>query len=290
MVSDAVEVEEPQVATWTGDPWQVGVKAFENHDNELAVGALRAAVGEKEESSYRHYVYALALRRTGEIEDAVVELERSLELSPAAPKSWIALARCEIDRGEMKAARAAVDAALELDLDSADAWHLLGRVELGEASLEQAEAAFAKALEKNPEHAWASNNLGYTRILQDRFDEALAPLQDAVASGSEEPVFYNNLGIALERSGHTELAALSFAHAVVLGHGPAEASMERVEELIESGGTAFAAVDSVEFIGAGDLTARVENAVLFVSAEVVDEDLDLVEPELLVVKEDPESR
>ena len=103
-------------------------------------------------------------------------------------------------------------------------------------------------------------------------------------------MFFNNLGIALERSGHAELAALSFAHAVVLGHGPAEASMARVEELIEAEGTAFAAVDSVEFIGADDLAARVENAVLFVSAEVVDEDADLIEPELVVVKEDPESR
>jgi tetratricopeptide (TPR) repeat protein len=290
VVSDPATVEKVALPTFAGDPWQAGVKAFENHEDELAVEALRAAVAEKEDSGYRHYVYALALRRTGEIDDAVTELERSLELSPAAPKSWIALARCEIDRGEMGAARAAVDAALELDLDSADAWHLLGRVELGEGSLEHAEAAFAKALQRNPEHAWASNNLGYTRILQDRFDEALAPLQDAVASGNEEPVFFNNLGIALERSGYTELAALSFAHAVVLGHGPAEASMERVEELIASDGTAFAAVDSVEFIGAGDLAARVENAVLFVSAEVAYEEVDLVEPDLVVVKEDPESR
>jgi tetratricopeptide (TPR) repeat protein len=290
VVSDSAKEAEVVTPAFTGDPWPAGVEAFENHEDALAVEALRAAVAEKEDSSYRHYVYALALRRTGDIDDAVNELERSLELSPAAPKSWIALARCEIDRGEMVAARAAVDAALELDLDSADAWHLLGRVELGEGSLEQAEAAFAKALARNPEHAWASNNLGYTRILQDRFDEALAPLQNAVASGSEEPVFFNNLGIALERSGYTELAALSFAHAVVLGHGPAEDSMGRVEELIEADGTAFAAVDSVEFIGAGDLAARIENAVLFVSAEVVDEETALVEPELVAANEDPESR
>lgn len=289
-VSDVARVEEPEAPTWTGDPWQVGVKAFENHADELAVEALGAAVGEKEESSYRHYVYALALRRTGAIDNAVIELERSLELSPAAPKSWIALARCEIDRGETKAARDAVDAALELDLDSADAWHLLGRVELGEGALAHAEAAFVKALDRDPEHAWASNNLGYARILQERFEEALPPLQDAVASGNEEPVFFNNLGIALERSGYTELAALCFAHAVVLGHGPAEASMDRVEGRMEANGKAFAAVDSVEFIGPDDLAARVENAVLMVSVEVVDEEADLVESELVAANESPESR
>lgn len=290
VVSDPATVEEPEQPAFTGDPWPTGVQAFENHDDELAVEALRAAVAEKEDSAYRHYVYALALRRTGDLEGAVIELERSLELSPAAPKSWIALARCEIDRGETKTARDAVDAALELDLAAADAWHLLGRIELSEGALEQAEAAFVKALERDAEHAWASNNLGYTRILQERFEEALPPLQAAVASGNEEPVFFNNLGIALERSGHTELAALSFAHAVVLGHGPAEESMDRVEGLIAAEGTSFAAVDSVEFIGAGDLAARVENAVLLVAVEVADEEAELVEPELVAANENPESR
>ena len=291
---EAVAVSEPAkdetLATpdWTGDPWQVGVKAFEQRDDELAVKALRAAVAQKEQSGYRHYVYALALRRSGDVHAATVELERSLELSPAAAKTWIALARCEIDRGEMGAARDAVDHALELDLESADAWHLLGRVELGDGSPEHAEAAFAKALERNPEHAWASNNLGYARILQERFAEAVSPLQDAVASGQPEAVFFNNLGIALERTGHEQLAALSFAHAVVMGHGPAESSMARVEARLGASGQAFAAVDSVEFVGPGELAARIEDAVLLIAAEVAGEDL--VEPGLVVANEEPGSR
>jgi len=265
------EVDEVELPGWDGDPWQAGVAAFEAHEDALAVDALRAAVAEREDSSYRHYLLGLALRRVGDVESAVIELERSLELSPAAQKSWIALARCELDRADTTAARAAVDAALELDLESADAWHLLGRVEMAEGSAEQAEAAFERALTRDGGHAWASNNLGYVRILQERFEDALAPLQDAVASGKDEPVFFNNLGIALERSGHSELAALSFAHAVLLGHGPAEQSMERVEERLESDGGAFAAIDSVEFVEPDDLAARVEQAVLLLSVEVADE-------------------
>jgi Tfp pilus assembly protein PilF len=204
-------------------------------------------------------------------------------------KTWSALARCELDRGETTAARAAVDAALELDLESADAWHLLGRVEMAEGAFENAEAAFTKALEKDTGHAWAANNLGYARILQERFEAALAPLQKAVAIRGDEPVFFNNLGIALERNGHRELAALSFAHAVVLGHGPAEQSMERVEALIGSGDTAFAAVDSVEFIGAPELAARVEQAVLLITVETGDEDPGLTEPGVIASNESPES-
>ena len=289
-VSDIPEAAAAVGPTWTGDAWTAGVQAFERHENELAVEALKVAVAEREDSSYRHYVLALALRRVGQTDDAVIELERSLELSPAASKTWSALARCELDRGESAAARAAVDAALELDLDSADAWHLLGRVEMAEGSVEHAEAAFAKALERDAGHAWAANNLGYARILQEQFEAALGPLQSAVASRDDEPVFFNNLGIALERTGHRELAALSFAHAVVLGHGPAEESMQRVETLIEDEGTAFAAVDSVEFIGAPELAARVEQAVLLIAVEVADEELELIEPELAAVNETPESR
>ena len=286
-VREADVIEEPR---WTGDAWTAGVEAFGQGRDELAVDALKAAVAEREDSSYRHYLLALALRRTGQIDDAVIELERSLELSPAASKTWSALARCELDRDETAAARVAVDAALELDLESADAWHLLGRVEMSEGTLEHAEAAFTKALEKDAEHAWAANNLGYARILQERFEAALAPLQAAVAIRGDEPVFFNNLGIALERSGHRELAALSFAHAVVLGHGPAEQNMERVEDLIGNGDTAFAAIDSVEFIGAPELAARVEQAVLVVTVDLDDEELGLIEPGLVAANETPESR
>ena len=289
-VSDVSEVDPAEEPRWTGNAWTVGVQAYEQRRDELAVDALEVAVSEHEDSSYRHYLLALALRRTGQTDYAVVELERSLELSPAASKTWSALARCELDRGETTAARAAVDAALELDLESADAWHLLGRVEMAEGAIEHAEAAFTRALEKDAGHAWAANNLGYARILQGRFEAALAPLQKAVAIRGDEPVFFNNLGIALERNGHRELAALSFAHAVVLGHGPAEQSMERVEILIGSGGTAFAAVDSVEFIDAPELAARVEQAVLLITVDVGDEEPGLIEPGAIASNKSPESR
>lgn len=271
-VSEFLEVREPEAPLWTGDPWKAGVAAFAAGEDEVAVDALREAVAEREDSSYRHYLLGLALRRVGEVEDAVIELERSLELSPAASKSWIALARCELDRGSTGAARAAVDAALEIDLESADAWHLLGRVELAEGALEHAEAAFTKALARDAGHAWAANNLGYARILQERFEQALPALQDAVASGADEPVFFNNLGTALERTQNPELAALAYAHAVVRGHGPAEQSMARVESGLAASGSAFAAVDSVEFIGSAELAARVEQAVLLVAVEVADEE------------------
>lgn len=289
-VSESAAEVEANAAVFAGDPWTVGVEAFEAHRDELAVSALRAAVAEREESGYRHYVLALALRRTGEVEDAIAELERSLELGPGAAKTWIALARCELDRGETTAARAAVDAALELDLDSADAWHLLGRVELDEGALEHAEAAFAKALDRDPEHAWAANNLGYVRILQERFAEALGPLQVAVAGGKAEPVFLNNLGTALERTGRSELAALAFAHAAVLGHEPAGASLERVESDLAAAGHSFAAADSVEIVDAPQLAARVEQAVLLGRAEVVGEDEELIESDLVAANENGDSR
>lgn len=287
-VSEEESADPVDAPGWTGDPWTAGVEAFEARDDELAVRALRAAVAEREQSGYRHYVLGLALRRTGETEDAVIELERSLELAPASQKSWIALARCELDRGETTAARAAVDAALELDLESADAWHVLGRVELAEGALEHADAAFSRALDHDPAHAWAANNLGYVRILQERFDEAVAPLQTAVADDPDEPVFLNNLGTALERTGHAELAALAFAHAARLGHGPAELSMERVEDRLAAAGAAYAAADSAAVVDAPQLLARVGEA--FAAVASGDEDPAVADAELVAANESGELR
>ncbi len=58
------------------------------------------------------------------------------------------------------------------------------------------------------------NNMALLMILQGRYDDALGPLARAVQIDPTVPVFQNNLGIALERTGHNELAAGAYRAAL----------------------------------------------------------------------------
>jgi Flp pilus assembly protein TadD len=250
-VSNTAEVAPaPQPAPaprWSGDPWPAGVSAYQEADYELAVEALEVAVGEKEESPYRHYLLGLSYLKNGEPQGAVEELERSLELAPGDVRALVNLGRAHLADEAPDAARAAIDAALELAIDDADAWNVLGRVELTEGNLEAAEASFQKTVALDAEHAYAWNNLGYVRILQERFEEAVEPLQKATQSDVTQPYFYNNLGVALERTDDLAGAADAFAQARDLGHPVAEVSLARVETV------ALARGDSTEVFGPQEL-------------------------------------
>lgn len=266
----AASTPEPATVAWTGDAWTAGVEAFENADFALARKALEVAVSEKETSPYRHYLLGLTYRRTGDPESAVAELRRSLELAPGQVRALVNLGRVHLDLEDTVQAREAIDDALDLDLEFADAWQVLGRIELAEANFEEAAAAFAKAAAKDPQHAWAWNNLGYVRIQQERFAEAVQPLRQALATGREEAVFYNNLGVALERTGHEDLAVLAYGRAVVLGHAPAETSHARVEEILIARHEIAPDFDTIEELDALTLAALVPAVEETASAAAVD--------------------
>jgi tetratricopeptide (TPR) repeat protein len=228
------------------DPWQVGVKAYESGELDMALAALKASVEERPNSPYRHYLLGLTFRRAGESQAAVTEFERSRALSPASVKTLVALGRAHLDLDAPDAAREAIDRALEVDLDSADAWHVLGRIESNLGNYDEAEAAFRGAVLRDPSHGWAWNNLGYLYIQREEFEAASEALIHAVQSAHADAVFFNNLGVAFERTEELSRAALAYAKAELMGSEPSAENHERVAAILAAQGIEFATADSVE--------------------------------------------
>jgi len=235
-----VAVSNPVTPAWTGDPWPAGVRFYQAGEYGKAVDALAAAVQEKEDSAYRHYLLGLAYLKHGETEGAVEELGRSLELRPGNVRALVNLGRAHLVREEYPEARDAVDLALEADLDDVDAWNVLGRVELSQGALEPAEAAFTRAVEKDSTHVWAWNNLGYARILGGKFAAALTPMLAATQQAPDVAIFQNNLGVVLERLEDLDGARDAFAAARDLGHGTAGGSFARIDHILVARGDAAA--------------------------------------------------
>ena len=240
------------------DPWKAGVSAFQQGDMTVALAALKASVEERTNSAYRHFLLGLAFRRSGELEAAVTELDRSRTLAPENVKTLVALGRAQLDVGNPEAAREAVDRSLDLDLDNADAWHVLGRIESSSGNVDEAEAAFRGAVTRDADHAWAWNNLGYLYIQQERFDAARDALLHAVQSPNADAVFFNNLGVAYERTEDLSRAALAYAKADLLGSEASTLNHERVAGILDARGESYAGADSIETLSNDELLAALE--------------------------------
>jgi tetratricopeptide (TPR) repeat protein len=161
-----------------------------------------------------HYMLGLSAWKSGDLETAETEFQRTIALDTTHVKSYVNLARVLLDAGRPGEASTTIDNALVLDESSAAAWRVKGRVchTLGHA--DDAVEAYRRAIQLDPEDAWSMNNLAFICIEQDRFEDALGPLARAVELRGDVAVFQNNLGMALERTGHLRAAEDAYAAAV----------------------------------------------------------------------------
>jgi tetratricopeptide (TPR) repeat protein len=98
-----------------------------------------------------HYYLASMHTAEGELDEALDELDRVLELRPGDLPSLIRRGRVLLDLGRTEEAEKAFEAALELDPDSAAAHHGLGEVRYEQERLDEAIERFERALELQPE-------------------------------------------------------------------------------------------------------------------------------------------
>ena len=178
-----------------------------------------------------HYMLGLSAWKSGELDLAETALGQSLELDPRHVKSYLNLARVNLEQGRAKDARDHVVAALVLDSTSGEAYRLMGRVRSALNQPNEAIAAYRVALSHDPEDVWSMNNMGLVMIQQGRNEEALKPLARAVQLDSTVAVFQNNLGIALEHTGRFALATQAYKAALSAdaGYTKAKLSLARVE-------------------------------------------------------------
>ncbi len=208
------------------------------------------------ENPWGHYMLGLSAWKAGDYDGAELAFERALELDPDHVKSWLNLARVQLDTGRPEEALAKIEGALSIDPGYSVALRLQGRArhQLGQA--EEAIDSYRQAILIDDRDAWSMNNMGLILIEQERFVEALPPLARAVELRDGVAIFRNNLGMALERTGHFSSAREAYKSAIAVdgSHQKAYANLGRVESLeddptlepVDFGELAQAFVDEVE--------------------------------------------
>ena len=208
-----------------------GSEAYRERNLVHAVAYLRAAVEERPDRVYPHYLLGLSLWKSGELEEAVAAMSRAGELDASSIKTFINLSRIENDRGEFDAALQAARTAREIDPEDATALFLEGRSlhNLGEA--DKAIEAMRHSLEVDPHNGYVWNLLGLTFLMEGDDVAALDALQRAAADTPDIAYIQNNIGMALERNDLAGEAVIAYRRAVELdaGHVRAAANLARLQ-------------------------------------------------------------
>ncbi len=187
-----------------------------NHDYRDERVLWRDTVAKRPDNALAHEMLAQALERTGEIDAAIAERQRALEIFPT-----FAVAHCNLGDtlsrlGKIDEAIPHYEAALASKPAYADAHNGLGAALARAGRLPDAIAHFTRAIALSPDHAEAHANLANAFALTQQPDDAVRAFEQAIRLAPENPRFHFTFGNLLVALGRKPAACDQFAAAVRL--------------------------------------------------------------------------
>jgi Tfp pilus assembly protein PilF len=145
----------------------------------------------------------------GDVNEAVRELERALEIDPEAYEAHIALVGLYGSMGEFSQVDAHFEEAMRLAPNTAQLHFNLGTARVEQGRYDEAAAAFRRTIELAPSHALAHAILGRIRYVQQDVDEANALFEEAVRLAPTDPTVRRIvLPVLLEEKDHARALEL----------------------------------------------------------------------------------
>ena len=146
----------------------------------------------------------------GQIEAAIREHERALEIDPKLSQAHINLLVLYGRAGQLDKATAHYQAAAKTNPNQADLHYNYGVLAFDHERFQEARKAFEMALEINPNYAKAHNNMGQMLEMERRFDEALDHYAKAVENQPNYRLAHFHRGRLLLIKGRTREAIQAF--------------------------------------------------------------------------------
>jgi tetratricopeptide (TPR) repeat protein len=164
------------------------------HDDEsLWLRALACTSG----NYVAHYNLGNALVKHGELDEAVAQFQKSVEIQPDLFKPHYNLANALFKQGRFDDAIIQYRKALEIEPDNVEALNNLGNALAMTGADAKAIAEYQKAVALQPNYSDARCDLGHVLLKLGRLDEAVAQFQQAVAIKPDDPDLRNDLGKSL---------------------------------------------------------------------------------------------
>jgi tetratricopeptide (TPR) repeat protein len=146
-----------------------------------AVSLWRDTVNKSPQKARPRNNLANALKRQGELAEAIAHYKIALSIKPDYAKAFNNLGTALAAAGDIELALVQFRRALALEPRFAEAHNNLGVAMAGQERFQEALAHFATALQFKPDHADAHKNMGMALIRTDRLQEAMEHFQAALA-------------------------------------------------------------------------------------------------------------
>jgi len=150
----------------------------------------------------------------GEVKAAIGEYLKALKIKPDCVPAYTSLGNALADSGEVDAAMAQYHKALDIEPDCADAHNSLGLALAGLGQVDEAIACFRRALEIKPDYLRAHYNLGLALAGQGEVAGAIGHYRKALEIKPDYVDANNNLGLALAGRGEIDEAITCFRRAL----------------------------------------------------------------------------
>ncbi len=173
----------------------VNIPEFVNRPYEELVSIQMKAL-----EHLNHGMLGVQLARQGKLDEALVELEKAIELQPDYWQGHVNAAVVLIDQGKLDQAMARLKRVLQANPNRAHAYGSVGVALSRQGMLDEAIQHFKKAVELDPGYADAHANLAKILQKQGHLEEATAHFFYAMNIQEDNPVAHFELaGVLLER-------------------------------------------------------------------------------------------
>ncbi len=162
---------------------------------ERALGAAQQAQGLNDSLPEVHFALGSVYSATGRTAQAIVELNRALQLSPNSDEGHRRLGTAYLNDGKPNEAVLAYQKAIEVNPYYWANHSSLGIAFLSMGENQKALDSFRKVTELEPENSVGYENMGLAHLRTGRYDEAVSALQLALDRQQHHSI-YSNLGTA----------------------------------------------------------------------------------------------
>lgn len=179
------------------------------------LSAGRTLASETSSQVYSHFLSAQLLERNGQLERALAEYNRSLELEPQAGEILRQRANLHMKMGNPERALSDVQAYVRLHPDDAESLKLLANIHLMRGQSQAARLVLEKVLELNPKDAQTLMDLALLFITEDP-PAAVKALEKLTALEPDSAEAFYHLGLAYQKNGDESKSEAAFKKVVEL--------------------------------------------------------------------------
>jgi tetratricopeptide (TPR) repeat protein len=167
---------------------------------------FRAVIANNPNSATARSNLGSALLNKGSVDEAIVQLKRSVEIDPDYQFGHYNLAAALLEKGEPDEAIPHLRTVLKANPNHPKAYYTLGNALSKKGVVDEAVASYKRALQLQPDFPDAHTNLANLLLEKGEIDEALAHYRTALALQPNNPGAHYNLAVGLTHQGDADSA------------------------------------------------------------------------------------